>query len=66
MSKSSSKRNDPGVRSTAPGTSIVEAARLVGMLAQAEVALESKGNDAGEILGEISQPASTARELPDR
>jgi CBS domain-containing protein len=41
---------------------VVEQGRLVGMLAQADVAIEAKGKDAGEMLGEISQPTSVARE----
>ncbi|MDP9231399.1 MAG: CBS domain-containing protein [Actinomycetota bacterium] len=41
---------------------VVEAGRLVGMLAQADVALEAKEKKAGEMLDEISQPTSTARE----
>ncbi len=40
---------------------VVEEGRLVGMLAQADVALEAK-EKAGEMLDEISQPTSTARE----
>jgi hypothetical protein len=34
----------------------------VGVLAQADVALEAKEKDGGELLEEISQPTSTARE----
>jgi CBS domain-containing protein len=41
---------------------VVEQGRLVGMLAQADVAIEAKGKGAGEMLGEISQPTSVARE----
>lgn len=41
---------------------VVEDGRLVGMLAQADVALEAKEKKAGELLEEISQPTSTARD----
>jgi CBS domain-containing protein len=41
---------------------VVEDGRLVGMLAQADVALEAKDKNAGETLEEISQPTSTPRE----
>jgi CBS domain-containing protein len=41
---------------------VVEEGRLVGMLAQADVAIVAKGKDAGEMVEEISQPTSTARE----
>jgi CBS domain-containing protein len=41
---------------------VVEEGRLIGMLAQADVAIVAKGKDAGEMLEEISQPTSTARE----
>lgn len=41
---------------------VVDDGRLVGMLAQADVALEAKEKDAGEVLEEISQPTSTPRE----
>ena len=41
---------------------VVEDGRLVGMLAQADVALEAKDKDAGGMLEEISQPTSTPRE----
>lgn len=41
---------------------VVEEGRLVGMLAQADVALKAQEKDAGEMLEEISQPTSTARE----
>ncbi len=41
---------------------VVEDGRLVGVVAQADVALEANDKDAGEMLAEISQPASTPRE----
>jgi CBS domain-containing protein len=41
---------------------VVENGTLVGVLAQADVALEAKEKDAGELLEEVSQPTSTARE----
>lgn len=41
---------------------VVEDGRLVGMLAQADVAVEAKGKNAGGMLEEISQPTSTPRE----
>jgi CBS domain-containing protein len=41
---------------------VVEDDRLIGMLAQADVAFEAKEKDAGEMLEEISQPTSTPRE----
>jgi CBS domain-containing protein len=41
---------------------VVEDGRLIGMLAQADVALEAKEKKAGELLEEISQPTSTARD----
>ena len=41
---------------------VVENGRLVGVVAQADVALEANDKDAGEMLAEISQPASTPRE----
>jgi CBS domain-containing protein len=41
---------------------VVEDGRLVGMLAQADVAIEAKEKNTGEMLEEISQPTSTARE----
>jgi CBS domain-containing protein len=41
---------------------VVENGRLVGVLAQADVAVEAKDKDAGELLEEISQPTSTPRE----
>ena len=41
---------------------VVEDGRLVGMLAQADVAVEAKDKDAGGMLEEISQPTSTPRE----
>ncbi|MDP9255639.1 MAG: CBS domain-containing protein [Actinomycetota bacterium] len=41
---------------------VVEDGRLVGMLAQADVAVEAKDKDAGGMLEEISQPTSTAPE----
>jgi CBS domain-containing protein len=40
---------------------VVEGGRLVGVLAQADVALEAKEKRAGEMLEEISQPSSTPR-----
>lgn len=41
---------------------VVKDGRLVGVVAQADVALEANDKDAGEMLAEISQPASTPRE----
>ena len=41
---------------------VVEEGRLVGMLAQADVALEGKEKKGGETVEEISQPTSTERE----
>jgi CBS domain-containing protein len=41
---------------------VEEDGRLVGILAQADVALEAKEKKAGELLEQISQPTSTARE----
>jgi CBS domain-containing protein len=41
---------------------VVESGSLVGVLAQADVALEAKEKDSGELLEEISQPTSTPRE----
>jgi CBS domain-containing protein len=41
---------------------VVEAGRLVGMLAQADVALEAKEKKVGETVEEISKPSSTERE----
>jgi CBS domain-containing protein len=41
---------------------VVEQGRLVGVLAQADVAMEAKEKEAGEMLEEISQPSSTPRE----
>ena len=41
---------------------VVEDGRLVGVVAQADVALAAKEKAAGEMLEEISQPASTRRE----
>lgn len=41
---------------------IEEGGQLVGILTQADVALEAKEKDAGEVLEQISQPTSTARE----
>lgn len=41
---------------------VVENGRLVGVVAQADVALEADDKDAGEMLNEISQPTSTPRE----
>ena len=40
---------------------VVEDERLVGMLAQADVAIEAKPKDVGEAVEEISQPTSAAR-----
>ncbi len=40
---------------------VVEEGRIVGMLAQADVAMVSKEKAAGEMLEEISQPSSTPR-----
>jgi CBS domain-containing protein len=41
---------------------VVEEGRLVGMLAQADVALEAKEKKVGETIEEISKPTSTERE----
>jgi CBS domain-containing protein len=41
---------------------VVERGQLVGMLAQADVALEAKEKKVGETIEQISQPTSTARE----
>jgi CBS domain-containing protein len=41
---------------------VVEQGRLVGMLAQADVALEAKEKKVGEVVEQISQPTSTERE----
>jgi CBS domain-containing protein len=41
---------------------VVEEGRLVGMLAQADIALEAKEKKVGETVEEISQPTSTERE----
>jgi CBS domain-containing protein len=41
---------------------VVEDGRLVGMLAQADVAVEAKDKNVGGMLEEISQPTSTPRE----
>jgi len=41
---------------------VVENGRLVGVVAQADVALEANEKDAGAMLEGISQPASTPRE----
>lgn len=41
---------------------VVADGRLVGILAQADVAIEAKEKNAGEMLEEISQPTSTPRE----
>jgi CBS domain-containing protein len=41
---------------------VVEDGQLVGMLAQADVALEEKEKKVGEVLEEISKPTSAARE----
>jgi CBS domain-containing protein len=41
---------------------VVEEGRLVGMLAQADVALEAKEKKVGEAVEQISQPTSTERE----
>lgn len=41
---------------------VVEEGRLVGMLAQADVALEAKEKKVGETVEQISQPSSTERE----
>jgi CBS domain-containing protein len=41
---------------------VVEDGRLVGVVAQADVALAAKEKDSGRMLEEISQPASTPRE----
>jgi CBS domain-containing protein len=41
---------------------VVEQGQLVGMLAQADVALEAKEKKVGETVEQISQPSSTERE----
>jgi CBS domain-containing protein len=41
---------------------VIEEGRLVGMLAQADVALEAKEKKVGETVEQISQPTSTERE----
>jgi CBS domain-containing protein len=41
---------------------VVEEGQLVGMLAQADVALEAKEKKVGEVVEEISKPSSTERE----
>lgn len=41
---------------------VVEEGRLVGVVAQADVAIDANDQDAGAMLAAISQPASTARE----
>jgi CBS domain-containing protein len=41
---------------------VVERGQLVGMLAQADIALEAKEKKVGETVEQISQPTSTARE----
>jgi CBS domain-containing protein len=41
---------------------VVEGSRLVGVLSQADVALEAKERKTGQVLQEISQPTSTPRE----
>jgi CBS domain-containing protein len=41
---------------------VVEEGQLVGMLAQADVALEAKEKNVGETVEEISKPTSTERE----
>jgi CBS domain-containing protein len=41
---------------------VVDDGRLVGVLSQADVALEAKEKQTGEVLQEISQPSSTPRE----
>ena len=41
---------------------VVEEGRLVGMLAQADVALEAKEKKVGETIEDISKPSSTERE----
>jgi len=38
---------------------VVEEGQLVGLLAQADVAIEAKAKDVGEVIEEISQPASS-------
>jgi CBS domain-containing protein len=40
---------------------VVDRGRIVGMLAQADVAMMAKEKDSGEMLEEISQPTSTPR-----
>lgn len=41
---------------------VVEGERLVGVLSQADVALEAKDGKTGDLVEEISQPTSTPRE----
>jgi CBS domain-containing protein len=41
---------------------VVDEGRLVGMLAQADVALEAKEKQVGELVEEISEPTSPPRE----
>lgn len=41
---------------------VVEEGRLVGVVAQADVAIDANDTDAGAMLAAISQPASSARE----
>ena len=41
---------------------VVDDGRLVGMLAQADIALEESAKKAGELLEQVSEPSSTARE----
>ena len=41
---------------------VVESGRLVGMLAQADLAIEAKEKKVGETVEEISRPSSTERE----
>jgi signal-transduction protein with cAMP-binding, CBS, and nucleotidyltransferase domain len=41
---------------------VVDDGQLVGVLSQADVALEGKEKEVGEVVQEISQPTSTPRE----
>jgi CBS domain-containing protein len=41
---------------------VVDDGKLVGVLSQADVALEGKDKEVGEVVHEISQPTSTSRE----
>jgi CBS domain-containing protein len=41
---------------------VVDDGKLVGVLSQADIALEGKDKEVGEVVHEISQPTSTSRE----